>query len=162
MSNIILGIGDFNVSGDQNKSIKTFALGSCVAFIAWDLVSKTGGMAHIALPHSDTDPTKALSKPGYFANTAIPLVLRMMKKRNPGINRKSLIIKLAGGASIMDKNNFFNIGKRNIEISRTIIQELGFTIFKEDTGSTISRTVTLDITSGIVLLFNPVKGIWEL
>lgn len=162
MPNIILGIGDLGVSGEQETYIKTYALGSCVAIIIYDKIAKIGGMAHVALPESSLDRIKGKDKPGYFADTALPELLNQMKKVNPLMNKRRLTVRLAGGASVMDKNNFFNIGSRNVEASRKIVKANDMVIDKEEVGSNISRTVTLDISSGTVLLFNPAKGVWEL
>ncbi len=162
MKDIVLGIGDLGISSTPNGSIKTYALGSCIAVILYDKETGTGAMAHVALHNSQTDKTKGKNKPGYFADTAIPELLSRMKKNNGNLSKKYLNIKLAGGASVMDKNNFFNIGKKNVEAAKRILAGYGLTVHKEDIGGTISRTVTLDITSGMVLLFNPSKGIWEL
>ncbi len=162
MANLILGIGDLGISSEFDGSIKTFALGSCIAVVMYDTVTKTGAMAHVALPDSGTDKEKSHKKPGYFADSAIAELLSLMKRKNPLLNKKHLIIKVAGGASVMDSNNFFNIGARNVEAARSILSSYGLVIFKEEVGGNISRTVTLDIASGTVLLFNPAKGVWEL
>ncbi len=161
-TNLVLGIGDLGVSDAPSGFIKTFALGSCVAVVLYDKMTNNGGMIHIALPNSETDKAKSETKPGYFADTGIPLLLKMMKQKNPQLSRKYLSIKLAGGASIMDADNFFNIGKKNILKAREVLSRFGLTPEKEDVGGNISRTVTLDISSGMTLLFNPEKGVWEL
>lgn len=162
MGNIILGIGDLGVSSEKDAYIKTYALGSCVAIIFYDRIAHLGAMAHVALPESNVDRAKGKKKPGYFADTAVPYLLNKIKEKNPLTNIKNLHIRLAGGASVMDKTNFFNIGGRNLQSARQILKEHGLFVDKEDVGSTISRTVTLDINTGSVLLFNPAKGVWEI
>ncbi len=61
---IKLGVGDLGVSINPNGSIKTFALGSCVALFILDIESGAVGMGHIALPDSNTSPEKARILPG--------------------------------------------------------------------------------------------------
>ncbi len=161
MSDLIIGVGEAGVSSLKNGRIKTYALGSCVAVVIYDRVAKVGAMAHVALPDSGIDRNKAFQKPGYFADTAVPLLLREMKRRNRLMNRKHLEIKLAGGASVMDRNQFFNIGEKNIIASRAALRKEGLFPFMEDVGGEISRTVTLDINTGTLLLFNPLKGSWK-
>jgi chemotaxis protein CheD len=67
-----LGVGDLGVANDPGTVIKTLALGSCVAVLF--LNPKTGivGMAHVALPESKINNSKAQEKPGYFADSSIP------------------------------------------------------------------------------------------
>ena len=106
-----IGIGHIKASATPGDEIKTYALGSCVAVILYDKKSKIAGMIHLALPDSSVNTEKAKSLPGYFADTGLPLLLKEFKKL--GGDRKTTVIKIAGGSSIMDENKTFDIGKRN-------------------------------------------------
>lgn len=154
-----VGIGEFDISNRSGDEIKTYALGSCVAVVVWDKRSKTGGMIHIALPESKINLGKANSRPGYFADTGLPLLFNTFKRK--GGNLKSSMIKLAGGASMMDENRTFDIGRRNVIAAKRYLWRLGLGVVGEDTGGSISRTVTLEIETGKVLLNNSEKK-WEL
>lgn len=138
-----VGIGEWFVSSEADDVIKTYALGSCLAVIISD--SKLGimGLIHIALPDSTIDPAKAQSKPGYFADTGLPLMIEEMKKR--GSVRAHIQVKLAGGASIMDDKGIFDIGKRNILAAKRILWKSSLGAVAEDTGGDISRTVTVKV-----------------
>ena len=98
MTKVDVGIGDVTVSGGE-KEIKTYALGSCVALVVWDSMLKVGGMVHVALPESEINPEKARDKPGYFADTGLPVLFAELKKI--GANRKTCWVKMIGGASIL-------------------------------------------------------------
>ncbi len=113
MGQIILGVGDYGASKTPADEVKTFALGSCVSVIFLDPKSRTVGMAHIALPDSSINSAKASEKPGYFADTAIPALLTQMSKFGCDKRGKGMIVKLCGGANVMDTNDTFQIGKRN-------------------------------------------------
>lgn len=162
MREIIIGIGDFQISNDTNSVLKTFALGSCVAVVIYDNQTHTGGMIHIALSNSKVNEEKSRSKPGYFANTGIPAIVNAFKKADSTFDPSKCTIKLIGGASVLNDEDFFNIGKTNIETTRRILKEYGFKIHKEDVGGKISRTVSLSIENGKVIISNAEIGKWEL
>ncbi|MBU0484932.1 MAG: chemotaxis protein CheD [Proteobacteria bacterium] len=162
MANLVVGVGDFAVSNDPEDIIKTFALGSCVAIIFLHKTSRTVGMVHVALPESRIKPEKAVTMPGYFADTGIPAILKAMNAKGCVTGGNNMIIKLAGGASVMDTNNTFNIGKRNILSIKKILWSLGMGPTTEDLGGTFSRTVTVPVKTGKITLSCPGKKDWPL
>jgi len=154
-----IGIGHIKTSATPGDEIKTYALGSCVAVILYDKKTKIAGMIHIALPDSAVNTEKAQSLPGYFADTGLPLLLKEFKKL--GGERKTTIIKIAGGSNIMDENKTFDIGKRNAIAVKRFLWKQGLGVMKEDIGGNISRTVSIDIDTGKVILSNAEEK-WEL
>lgn len=154
-----VGIGEYVVSAEKEDILKTYALGSCVAVLAWDKVNRIAGMIHVALPESSINPEKAVSKPGYFADTGVELMLKDMKKK--GADLRKLVIKLAGGSSIMDANRKFDIGKRNVIAIKRYLWKTGLGVVKEDVGGTISRTVSMEVSTGEIILSNA-QGSWNL
>jgi chemotaxis protein CheD len=69
---------------------------------------------------------------------------------------------LAGGASVMSINDTFNIGRRNIQMVRTLLKGFGLKIIAEDVEGTISRTVTALVSTGEVILSSPGRPDWKL
>lgn len=151
MSRLDVGIGDWAVSSDSDE-IKTYALGSCVALVVWDQAMKVGGMIHIALPECHINPDKARDKPGYFADSGLPILFSELKKK--GANRKTCWVKLVGGASILDENNTFDIGRRNALAVKKYLWKIGLALNAEDIGGTISRTVSLVLPTGELTITN--------
>ena len=139
------------IKGDM---IKTYALGSCVAVFIWDKAHKVAGLIHIALPEAKVNEDKARLKPGYFADTGIPAFLQSFT-RSGGDQRKAQI-KLAGGASILelDENRTFDIGRRNVIAIKRALWKYGLGVISEDVGGKISRTVSIEVDTGEVLLNN--------
>jgi len=162
MSTIMLGVGDLGVSNTPGDVVKTLALGSCVAVVMLEPRTRSVGMAHIALPESAIDANKAKVKPGYFADTGIMTLLDNMKKKSGSLNGKSFIVKLVGGASVMDPNNTFNIGKRNILAIKKILWSQGMGSVAEDVGGHISRSVAVDVDNGKVVIISAGRGTWEI
>jgi chemotaxis protein CheD len=114
---------------------------------------RAAGMAHIALPSSSVNPEQSSIKPGYYADTGIPELLAQMNKLHIG-KRSRLLVKLVGGANIMDPNNTFDIGKRNILAIKKILWENRLGVLVEDTGEDISRNVRLYVDTGEVIVKN--------
>ncbi len=161
MNTIYVGVGECAVSNNPNEMIKTMALGSCVGVIVYWPERKTAGLLHVALPESAINLKMSQQRPGMFADTGIPQLLHEMKcKGYDGKGR--LIVKLAGGASIMDPNNTFNIGKRNILAVRKILWAFHLGAIAEDIGASISRTVSVDPGTGKVVISSPGRGDWEI
>ncbi|MBF0500332.1 MAG: chemotaxis protein CheD [Candidatus Riflebacteria bacterium] len=153
-----VGVGDVAVSATPGETLKTMALGSCVAVLAVGTVKPVIGLLHIQLPESSLNAVLAQQKPAMFADTGIPLLIKQLS--NLGIQSRDLTIKLAGGAQIMDPNNTFNIGKRNILATRKVLWNLRLWPAAEDVGGEFSRTVTM--IDRRIILSSPGREDWEL
>ncbi|MFU8819562.1 MAG: chemotaxis protein CheD [Desulfurivibrio sp.] len=162
--NKIVGVGEFAVSANPGEVIKTFALGSCVAVIFLHKPSRSVGLIHVALPDSKINPEIVSKRPGYFADTGIPAIIKeMVALTGAGSNlAKGMVVKMTGGANVMDTNNTFNIGKRNILALKKILWPLGMGPVSEDVGGGFSRTVAATVASGRVFITCAGKGEWEL
>lgn len=159
---IMLGIGNLDGTAEPGSSLKTMALGSCVALILMDPNKRAIGMAHVALPESQTDAVKALALPGYFADTAVPALLARMARLGCDPRGNGFIVKLVGGSSIMDVEGLFNIGKRNVLALKKILWQARLAAIAEDVGGDYSRTVEVFQESGRIVITSPAKGSWEI
>jgi chemotaxis protein CheD len=146
MSEIIVGISDLKVSDKPQDSLITYALGSCICVAIYDPEVKVGGLLHFMLPDSNLDAVKAKDTPGMFADTGIPLLFKSCYRY--GAEKKRMIVKVAGGASILDDTNYFRIGQKNITAMRKIFWRNNVMIDGEDTGKQCNRTVRLDLCNG--------------
>ncbi len=157
---ITLGIGDYGVTVKKGEILKTFGLGSCVAVCCADLKVGLAAMIHIALPDSAINLERTREKPGYFADSGLDALFLQMAKLGfiprPGQFR----IKLVGGANILDSQNTFNIGKRNVLAIKRLLWAKGFGPVAEDIGGTYSRTVSLEAGTDKVLVSSPGKENW--
>lgn len=162
MADIILGIGDFGASKTPGTLVKTFALGSCVAVVLLDPKTRAVGMIHVALPDSNINKDRAAERPGYFADTGMPLLLKQMTDLGSSPNGRGMIVKLVGGAQIMDNNETFNIGKRNVLAIKKILWSKGMGAVAEDVGENYSRTVAVSVDTGQITISCPGRGKWNL
>jgi len=142
----IIGVADCATSADPTESIVTYALGSCIAIVIHDPVAKVGGLLHYLLPHIDGDTARRRENPFLCADTGIPELLNRCLQL--GARKHRLSICAAGGASVLDKGDFFNVGHKNYIGLQKALSEAGLTIHAEAIGGHISRSVRLDIGTG--------------
>jgi len=161
MADMVLGVGEFGVCAGTGGLLKTFALGSCVAVCIYDLRAKVVGMVHVALPHSSTNLARAKVLPGYFVDTGIQILMEHLAKVR-GPDRKGLIVKICGGANVMRATNVFDIGKRNIQAVTQDLMRRGMPPASSDIGGSISRTVSIEVDTGCVVLNSPGRSKWTI
>ncbi len=158
----MLGIGDLGAVGAPGDVVKTLALGSCVAVVILDPKTKTVGMVHVALPDSTLNPQKRVEKPGDFADSAIPALVEEMRRGGASGKLPDMYVKLIGGANVMDANNTFDIGKRNVLAIKKILWKFGTGPVAEEVGGHISRTVAVDVDTGTTMISSPGKENWSI
>ena len=104
MGDIVVGIADMKFSNNPDDILVTYALGSCVAVVIYDPLMKVGGLLHYMLPDSSLDANKARENPGMFADTGVKLLFKSCYTL--GAEKKRIITKVVGGASILDNINY--------------------------------------------------------
>jgi chemotaxis protein CheD len=142
----VVGLGDMRVSADPEEEIICYGLGSCVGVALFDRGTGIGGLAHVVLPDSSDRP---VTKPGRFANTAVPDMLRQMKELGANLNRTTA--RLVGGAQlagVASGRPAFSIGPENVEATKAALIRAGVRIQAADTGGGDGRTVHFRIASG--------------
>jgi len=141
MKTLVIGISDCQVSDQPDSELVTYALGSCIAVSLWDPLRRIAGLLHFMLPESSMDSQKATATPCMFADTGIEQLFRAAAEK--GADRRRLVVRLAGGAQVLDPQGVFNIGKRNYQAARKMLWKLGILIASEAVGGEVSRTVRL-------------------
>ncbi len=157
----ILGMGAYETSNDPGKDLKIYALGSCVGLAMFCQGMPAVSLAHIVLPASKSDTDKAQKLPGYFADTAVDvMVMGMLQK---GCPKQALYAKMAGGAKTnVDIGDYFGIGQRNAVAVKAALIKQGIKVVASDLGGEISRTVTISAGKSNMRLYHPDKGDWDL
>jgi len=146
----VVGVSDWKVSANPSDTIITYALGSCLGIIIYDPAVRVAGLLHTMLPFSRKDPEKAKIKPAMFVDTGFSVLLRDFY--NMGAEKKRIKLFVAGGASMKTaaKDDYFKIGARNFTTLRKLLWKNGFMIDYQDVGGSISRTMSIDISTGLV------------
>jgi len=153
----VIGVADMAVSNDANESLITYSLGSCIAVVIYDPTVKVGGLLHYMLPEANLDLEKAKRIPAMFADSGIPMLFKQSYQY--GAKKSNMIVKVVGGAQILDENGVFNIGKRNYLALRKLFFKNNVMIAAEHVGGNVNRTVRLAMATGQVVL--KVSGIGE-
>ncbi len=146
---IVVGLGEIAVTNSPEATLVSLGLGSCVCVTVYDPKSGVAGMAHIVLPDSGGNEKRQTPK---FADVAIPALFDQMVKA--GATTTGLVVKLAGGAQMMQAKapgaSPINIGERNIEAVKALLQKAKCRVSAEDLGGTQGRTVRLSVGTGKV------------
>lgn len=134
----------------------SIGLGSCVAVILYDRITRIGGMTHALLPGANG----FISHSRKFVDSSTMELLRLMV--GAGAQREGIVGKLVGGATLFDElTNTESIGERNISAGKEILRTLGIEIAGEDVGGRKGRSVEFHLTNGdvIVKIGNRIKCI---
>jgi chemotaxis protein CheD len=146
MNSIVVGISDCKISDDPEAVLLTYALGSCIGVAAQDPVLGVAGLLHFMLPDSTLDEAKARENPCMFADTGIPVLIDQLCAR--GAERRRLVVRIAGGAQILNGTELFQIGRRNYLAARKLLWKAGILVAAEAVGGEVSRTVRLEVKTG--------------
>ena len=146
--NYTIGISEMRISNQSEDVLITYSLGSCIGVTIYDPASRVGGMIHCMLPNSKIDPQKARNFPCMFVDTGVPLLFSEAYRL--GAQKDRIIVKVAGCSKILDDKGLFNIDERNYMILRKLLWKNSVLINAEDVGGNDSRTLYLDVTSGLV------------
>ena len=150
MEQIVVGMADCRIGDAPGQVLATYALGSCIGLAVHDAKAGVGGLLHFMLPDSGIDQARGRENPWMFADTGIPMLLDRLCAR--GASKRRLTVRAAGGASMMDQENVFDIGRRNYLAMRKILWKAGVMVHGEAVGGIRSRTVRLEIGSGKFLI----------
>jgi chemotaxis protein CheD len=150
---VIIGVGDVAASNNTSVTLSTYALGSCIAVVAYDASAHAGAILHLMLPESSIAPEKAAVQPAMFADTGFPVLLAKLTGLRADVRRAKFF--LAGGASVLQGSDPFKIGARNIEAVKQHVQQWGLGVVAAALGGVSNRTVHLDVASGVVTLCLP-------
>jgi len=144
---IFLNPGDFHF-GAAPLQLATL-LGSCVTVTLWHPGRHIGGMCHFLVPSrrtgQDHDPS------GYSAVEAFDMFDQAMLRA--GSRSHEYHAKLFGGGNMFPNSaGRLNVGLRNIEMARHLLNERGIPLLAEHAGGAGHRKLVFDIASGEVRL----------
>lgn len=101
-------------------------------------------MAHIVLP-APSGPGD-VSQPTKYVTTAVPLMLDEMVAL--GAKRADVYAQAAGGARMLALDALGNIGARNVDETRAVLQQHDIPLVAELVGGTKGRTLWWDLARG--------------
>lgn len=142
--------GEMMISGDPEDEIITYSLGSCIGISIYDPIVGVGGLLHFQLPVPSSYEDCRSDNPYAYATTGIPLFFKEAYRR--GAEKGRLEVKVAGGCQMFEGEDHFQVGRRNYIMMRRMFWKNGVLIAAEDVGERCSRTMSLEIGSGRVLI----------
>lgn len=142
----VIGIGEMVYAKGKGARLITYSLASCVAVIMFNRRTLSAAMIHYALPYPSSD-SEGRKRPAYYGQTGIPMMIEGFRRKS--LNVDELEVFIVGGANSINANDLFMIGKRNLEVAKTILAVNGIrSVVDTDTGGAVSRTVFFSIDSG--------------
>lgn len=140
-------------SNDPGAELVTYSLGSCLGIAIYDAAKKVGGLLHVMLPSSAIDPDKAARSPFMFVDTGVPRLFRAVT--GLGGDSSRFVVKVAGGAKMMDSKDIFCIGQRNDLKLTEILDRAGYSVHVRDVGGLAYRTMRMSMATGQVTIQSP-------
>jgi chemotaxis protein CheD len=152
---VTVRLGELAVAKDQGR-LAALGLGSCVAVILYDAMSRVGAMAHVVLPSRDDGRPGGVAK---YADQAVPALAEEMRKA--GANLRTTTAKLVGGATMfasLVQGGVMHLGQRNVESCRQALRGVGLHTIAEETGEEYGRSVVMDVSDGSVMVRSVGRG----
>lgn len=146
-TDIFLQPGEYFV-GDAAHRICT-VLGSCVSIMLWHPARRIGALSHFLLASRGTEPGAQLD--ARYGEEAMSLMLRELGQLK--ISATECQGKIFGGANMFPKQvkaGLPNVGKRNGETARSLLQSHGIPLVSESLFGIGHRKIIFDISTGNV------------
>jgi chemotaxis protein CheD len=143
-------IGRIVASSDVDEVLVVYGLGSCVAVCMYDPHIRAGAILHALLPtnlyHTVNSQSTLTTK---YVDQGIPLLLEVLLSL--GSERNQLLTYLCGGAKLIkipEYQHTLNVGRRNVEMAYTVLQQQGLDIQAQVVGGERGRTIKLYVADG--------------
>lgn len=146
---IVVGVAAMAMGWQPGSHLVTYALGSCIGVAAFDPVARVGAILHFMLPGPPGASADAVD-PFLYATTGIPAMFEVLGAA--GAQQQRLVVCAAGGAAIVADAGVVMIGQRNGAMLRQILRQQGLELAAADLGGRLARTMTLDVTTGVVVV----------
>ena len=121
-------------------------LGSCIGLALYDPHLRIGGLAHIFLPSSregEEEDTR-------YADIAVPTLIERLLLL--GCKKVRLICYMTGGGEMfpVSNNSLISGGRKNIEITRKMLEKMAIPVAREDVGGNFGSEIILYTQNGKV------------
>lgn len=150
---LAIATAELGLSRRPTDTLVIHGLGSCLGVAAYDPVERIGALLHVMLPTSTMDPARARENPCRFVDTGLAELLRRVCAA--GADRRRLVLSVAGGARIHadgHEDDVFAIGRRNVLAFKKAVWQHGVLISAQDVGGTATRTMSLALDGGRVVV----------
>jgi chemotaxis protein CheD len=146
----VVNVADYAVSDQPDDAIVTYALGPCLGVAICDVRAGVGGLVHCQLPAASMDPRRALANPALFVDTGVLLLIDCLCELGASIPQMRIVA--AGAAQVLNDLHSFDVANKNYTVLRKLLDKNGLSIFAEEVGGDIPRTMSLSVGTGAVLI----------
>lgn len=122
--------------------VVTTVLGSCISVCLFDEKTKVGGINHFMLPLWNGEGLASAK----YGNIAMERLITEMTRK--GARRENIKAKMFGGANLVSLS--MNVGQRNGEIAKKILEAEKIRLLAESTGGSQGRKILYDTSTGVV------------
>lgn len=142
-------MGEYDIASGSDV-LKALGIGSCVAVCLYTDRDDFGAMAHVMLPAEEGEASN---------KHADILIYQMLEdiEQSEEVSKYSLKAKIFGGASMFGESTL-DIGKKNVNSVKNILEEEDIDIVKEDTGGNKGRAIWFNTRSKDVVVRRPGEG----
>ena len=151
---IFVSVADLRQTKAPNAVISTLGLGSCLGVTCYDPFRKIGAMVHAMLPDSERHRQASPNVPMYL-DLAVPALVESVVAL--GADLRQLEYKVFGGAQILQSNDYFSIGRQNVEMMKTLADRYRLKVVAWQVGGQSNRSIDLHLRDGGVLVRMPGK-----
>jgi chemotaxis protein CheD len=149
---VFVSVADVRHSKAPTAVIATLGLGSCLGITCYDPMRKIGDLLHVMLPdsqkHRPENPIAAM-----YLDLGLPVLIDGATRLGSDI--RSLELKVFGGAQILQSNQYFSIGRQNVESMRQLALRYQLRVTHWEVGGQFNRSIELYLRDGRVLLRTP-------
>ncbi|MBL8826711.1 MAG: chemotaxis protein CheD [Planctomycetaceae bacterium] len=124
----------------------TTVLGSCLGVFMYCTRWRVSALAHVVLPSSRGHVPNAAK----YADTAIPLLIQMMRREEPQAQR--FAAKIMGGANMFNTTGPLQIGDENVRAVLEQLKQHDVTLIAQCVGGNKGRRVKIDCQTSQVLV----------
>jgi chemotaxis protein CheD len=139
--------------------LSTVGLGSCLGITCYDSTRKLGALLHAMLP--DSRKHAAVNAPAaMYLDLGLSAMLDAISQL--GADPRHLAWKVFGGAQIPHCSDYFNLGRQNVEMMRSLASQHGLTVTTWAVGEQCNRSIELYLADGRVRVRMPAKPeVWK-
>ena len=142
-SEFFLGIGE--VAFAKKPCVIRTVLGSCIGVTIYDPKLRIGGMSHFLLAKA---PEGQIST--RYGDIALDALIDNFRRAGSHIHRLEACI--AGGGLILDMNEVFFVGEKNIKVADEVLSRRGIRVLRREVGGERGRRMVLDSETGFVTI----------
>lgn len=143
--NIVVGVGEHKLCSEPDTVLATYALGSCLGISVYHQSKKIGGILHAMMPTSRVGDK---TRPAMFVDTGLETLMSEMRAK--GLDIQDLEFKVFGGAQVMQADQYFRIGDKNVEAVRKFFEQHKISCSVWEIGGNVNRTIKLHLSTGKV------------